>query len=321
MRHDEFQIIERYFTRPSEDPDVLLGIGDDAAIVRADGPMVIATDTLVAGVHFPEALTGDAVGYRVLAVNLSDLAAMGAEPRWCTLALTIPAADDAWLEAFASGFFGLAERYRVSLIGGDLTQGPLTATVQVVGSLDGEKVLRRAGGHVGDDIYVTGSLGDSAAGLALLNEGVGAAGADHAALRDRFLRPTPRVAEGRALAGLASAAIDISDGLVADLNHICEASGCGAAIDVEHIPLSAELLALFPPQAAQAYALTGGDDYELCFTASPAQAEAIEEVLEPLGSGARRIGCLVEEPGVTCQRAGETFTSITGGYKHFGNGE
>ena len=317
MSRDEFQIIARYFTRPIEDPDVLLGIGDDAAVVQASGPMVIATDTLVAGVHFPSTLSGDAVGYRVLAVNLSDLAAMGAEPRWCTLALTLPSDDATWLGGFAEGFFGLADRHGISLVGGDLTRGPLTVTVQLVGTGRAGYLLTRGGGHAGDDIYVTGSLGDSAAGLALLSEGVADVSIEHQALKNRFLRPAPRVAQGLALGGLASAAIDVSDGLVADLGHLCEASGCGAVIDVERLPVSAELLALFPPQAAQTYALSGGDDYELCFTAPPAQAQAIEHALAPLDAKVHSIGQLTEGPGVVCRRAGEPFTPPSGGYVHF----
>lgn len=320
MSRDEFELIARYLTRPTPDPDVLLGVGDDAAVVRAGGPVAIATDTLVAGVHFPPAIPGDAVGHRALAVNLSDLAAMGAQPRWCTLALSLPAPDEAWLEKFAEGFFGLADRYRVSLVGGDLTRGPLTATVQLLGTVPQDGVLVRAGGHPGDDIYVTGSLGDSAAGLALLRADAADAGAAQRAVTDRFLRPAPRVAEGLALGGLASAAIDISDGLLADLRHLCEASNCGAVIEVERLPLSAELLALFPPQAAQSYALSGGDDYELCFTAPQAKARAIEQALQPCAATARPIGRLTAEPGIVCRRAGEPFTPAATGYAHFDHG-
>jgi len=317
MSLDEFGIIARYFTRPTEDPDVLLGIGDDAAVVQASGSIVIATDTLVGGVHFPDSLGGDAVGYRVLAVNLSDLAAMGAEPRWCTLALTLPKVDEGWLEGFVAGFFGLAERYRVSLVGGDLTRGPLTVTAQLVGTDRTGHLLTRGGGQPGDDIYVTGSLGDSAAGLALLKEGVAGASKEHRTLRDRFLAPTPRVEEGLALGSLANAAIDVSDGLVADLGHLCEASGCGATIDVEQLPLSAELLSLSSLRAAQAYGLSGGDDYELCFTAAPSQAQAIEQSLEPLGACVHLIGQLTEGQGVTCRRGGEPFMPPSRGYAHF----
>jgi len=317
VSRDEFQIIQHYFALPDNDPDVLLGIGDDAAVVNASGPLAIATDTLVDGVHFPKRTAADAVGYRVLAVNLSDFAAMGARPRWCTLALTVADADEQWLESFTAGFFQLATEHGVSLVGGDLSRGPLSATLQLIGSADTEALLTRGGGHVGDDIYVTGSIGDAAAGLALINEGAADAGPEHRALADRFYRPTPRVAEGRALAAIASAAIDVSDGLIADLGHICAASGCGAVIDVEQLPLSAELLALFPPQTAQAYALGGGDDYELCFTAAAAKAQAVEAALEASGTSARRIGELVSGTGVECRRDGDPFTPTYTGHSHF----
>jgi thiamine-monophosphate kinase len=314
----EFQIIERYFSRATTDTDVAVGIGDDAAIVNVDGALAVAVDTLVEGVHFPRGLPAEAIGYRVLAVNLSDLAAMGAVPRWCTLALTLPEAETPWLKAFAEGLFGLADRFAVSLIGGDLTRGPLTATLQILGLIPGDgRALRRGGGHAGDEIYVTGTLGDSAAGLALLGEPPVDGRAERAVLQERFLWPTPRVAEGQAISTLASAAIDVSDGLVADLGHICMASGCGAELEIERLPLSGELLSLFPPNVAEAYALGGGDDYELCFTAAPAQAAPIEAALGALGASARKIGRLVAAPGVVCLRDGERVDPRAGGYRHF----
>ncbi len=317
MSNGEFDIIERYFSRDSVDPDVLVGVGDDAAVVAGSGTLAVAVDTLVEGVHFPVGLAAESVGYRALAVNLSDMAAMGAQPRWCTLALTLADPEAAWLEGFADGFYRLAERYGVALIGGDLTRGPLTVSVQVIGKLETTAWLERSGGHVGDDVYVTGTLGDSAAGLALIKERVAEDVAAHAALRDRFLWPEPRVAAGRALAGLASAAIDVSDGLLADLGHICNASGCGAFVDTEHLPLSAELLSAFPPNVAEAYALSGGDDYELCFTAAPAQAQSIEAVLEAVGCPARKIGQLVSGTAVECRRDGESFEAPSAGFRHF----
>jgi len=313
----EFELIARYFERPCRDADVLLGIGDDAAIVRAAGALAVAVDTLVAGVHFPNGSPPAAIGYRALAVNLSDMAAMAAEPRWCTLALTVPDADEAWIGAFANGLLGLADRFEVALIGGDLTRGPLTVSVQVIGCIGVAGALTRAGGHVGDDVYVTGTLGDAAAGLALLNDDDAAGDPATTALRERFLQPTPRVAAGRALAGLASAAIDVSDGLLADLGHICAASGCGAVVDAERLPVSAEMLALFPPNVAEAYALGGGDDYELCFTAAPAQAASIEAALAAVGCPAHRIGQLVAGAGVECRRDGESFEPAVAGYTHF----
>lgn len=313
----EFEIIERYFTRKTADKDVLIGVGDDAAVIRIDGLAAITVDTLLVGRHFPDGMASNLLGHRVMAVNLSDLAAMGAEPRWCTLALTLPKSDEAWLDGFARGFFELADAFGVSLVGGDLTRGPLTATVQLIGRVRWPELLTRSGGNLGDDIYVTGTLGDSAAGIALLNEPNAPQGPAATALKERFYRPQPRVREGLALAPLASAAIDISDGLLADLQHICVASGCGAVIDVERVPLSAELIAMFPPQVALSHALSGGDDYELCFTASPANAERIEAALEACGTRARRIGQLVPGQDVVCRRDGEPFAPAARGYRHF----
>ena len=317
MAKGEFEIIARYFSRSSVDRDVLIGIGDDAAVVQASGALAVAVDTLVEDVHFPLGLPAEAVGYRVLAVNLSDMAAMAAQPRWCTLALTLPEADDSWLQGFADGLFGLADRHGVSLIGGDLTRGPLTVSLQIIGTVNPAAMLTRGGGHVGDDIYVTGTLGDSAAGLMLIKEGAGTQGPEHAALQERFLWPEARVIAGRALGPVASAGIDISDGLLADLGHLCHASGCGASIDVERLPLSAELLSVCPPTIAEAYALSGGDDYELCFTAAPSQAQTVEAVLAGVGCPARRIGRLVGGSGVECRRGGEVFDPVSSGYQHF----
>ena len=314
----EFDIIARYFTRNSGDPDVVLGVGDDAAVLKIDGLAAVTVDTLVAGVHFPDGMAAQHLGYRLMAVNLSDLAAMGAQPRWCTLALTLPSAEEAWLEGFSRGLFELAERYAVSLVGGDLTRGPLTATLQLIGRVERGRMLTRSGGNVGDDVYVTGTLGDSSAGIALIMERVAApAGSAVAALQQRFYRPMPRVGAGLALRGLASAAIDVSDGLLADLGHICQMSGCGAVIDVERVPLSAELLSLFPPQDALAHALGGGDDYELCFTAPPSQADAVEAALEASGTLVRRVGQLVPGQSVTCRRDGESYVPPAHGYRHF----
>ena len=314
----EFEIIERYFTRPNRAEDVLIGVGDDAAVIAVRGLAAITVDTLVAGVHFPDGIAPALLGYRALAVNLSDLAAMGAEPRWCTLALTLPEPDELWLDGFSRGLFELAERHGVSLVGGDLTRGPLTITVQLMGRIDGERMLTRGGGNLGDDVYVTGTLGDSAAGIALINERVdtppGSAGA---ALKARFYKPAPRVDAGLALRTLASAAIDVSDGLLADLGHICERSGCGALIDVERVPLSAELLSTFPPQIALAHALGGGDDYELCFAAPPSRAEQIDRALEATGTTATRIGQLVAGQEVVCRRDGEPYTPRVLGFRHF----
>jgi thiamine-monophosphate kinase len=315
---NEFDIIARYFSREHHDPDIVLGVGDDAAVLAIDGLMAVTVDTLVEGVHFPHGMAPHLLGYRLAAVNLSDLAAMGAEPRWATLALTIPAADELWLDGFSRGLFELANRFGVVLVGGDLTRGPLAVTLQLMGRVERASMLTRGGGNLGDDVYVTGTLGDSAAGIALIMEREDVVdGSAAAALKERFYKPMPRVAEGRALGMLASAAIDVSDGLLADLGHLCEASGCGAVIDVERLPLSAELLSLFPPQAALAHALAGGDDYELCFTAAPSRAQEIEAALDALGTTAQRIGQLVAGQEVVCRRDGEPYAPPARGYRHF----
>ena len=314
----EFEIIARYFTRQTNDSSVVLGVGDDAAVLAAEGLIAATVDTLVAGVHFPDGMAPHLLGYRLMAVNLSDLAAMGARPRWCTLALTLPTADELWLDGFSRGLFELAERFGVALVGGNLTRGPLTLTLQLMGSVERAHLLTRGGGHVGDDIYVTGTLGDSAAGITLVTERtVAPQGSAAAALKERFYRPLPRVDAGLALGPIATAAIDISDGLLADLGHLCKASGCGASIDVERVPVSAELLSLFPPQEALAHALGGGDDYELCFTAPPSRAEQIESALEAAGTPVRRVGQLVAGQTVVSRRDGEPFTPALRGYRHF----
>lgn len=314
----EFEIIERYFTRAGSDRDVILGIGDDAAVIAVDGHVAVTVDTLVAGVHFPDGMAPNLLGHRLLAVNLSDLAAMGARPRWSTLALTMPAADELWLDGFSRGLFELADRYGVSLVGGNLSRGPLTLTMQLLGTVEPKNMLTRGGGHVGDDVYVTGTLGDSSAGIMLILERSSAPqGSAAAALKERFYRPVPRVGAGLALGPLATAAIDVSDGLLADLGHICKASGCGATIDVERVPLSAELLSLFPPQEALAHALGGGDDYELCFTAPPSRAEEIEAALEAAATPLRRIGQLAAGQTVVCRRDGEPFAPAVRGFRHF----
>lgn len=325
----EFEIIARYFTRPVEDADVLLGVGDDAALLRVDGALAVTVDTLVEGVHFPAGIAPDALGYRLLAVNLSDLAAMGAAPRWCTLALTLPAVEEGWLEGFARGLFELASRHGVSLVGGNLARGPLNCTMQLLGRVTPAEALRRGGGRPGEDVYVTGTLGDGAGGLAVLRQrgtagpGAGGGGAPggpadaREALVTRFLRPEPRIAAGMALRGIASAAIDVSDGLAADLGHLSRASGCGAIVDVERIPLSAALTACFAPDAALAHALGGGDDYELCFAAPSAAAARVAAAAAGAGTRATRIGRLVAGAGLEWRREGEAYAPAASGYLHF----
>ena len=327
MALSEFDIIRRYFARggPAR-TDVALGIGDDAALVRVPpgAELAVAVDTQVDGVHFPRNTDPEAIGYKALAVNLSDLAAMGAEPAWATLALTLPAADEAWLAGFARGFSGLADQYGVELVGGDTTRGPLAVTVSVYGLVPAGTALRRAGARPGDAVYVTGTPGDAAAGLRLLQSSLRSDAGLRARLVERLERPRPRVAEGLALRGVASAAIDISDGLTADLGHILEASGVGATLWVDRVPLShafRELLAANPDarSALGALALTGGDDYELCFTAPADRADAVSRALQPRDSGFTAVGVIDSEPGLRCVHDdGRPWQPPAHGYRHFG---
>lgn len=305
--------------------DVRLGIGDDAALlaVPAGHILAVSTDTLVAGVHFPHSTRAFDVGWKSLAVNLSDLAAMGATPAWATLALTLPAADAPWVGHFADGFAALAREFKLALVGGDTTQGPLSITVTVHGFIPEGAALLRSGARVGDGVYVTGTLGDAAAGLRGLEQGTDGAGDSlspgfFASLIERLDRPAPRVAQGLALRGRASACIDISDGLVADLGHICSASGVGAEIDLESLPASSALFGLCDAPARHAFQLGGGDDYELCFTAADAEADSLLGDLARSGCGATRIGRIVAEHGVRVRDAqGEYLPAQKPGWEHF----
>ena len=313
----EFEIIERFFTRAQTDQAVRVGIGDDAAVLEAAGAVAVAVDTLVAGTHFPEGLAPRAIGHRSLAVNLSDLAAVGAKPRWATLALTLPDAGVTWIKEFAAGFFALADRHGVSLVGGDTTRGPLSVTVQVIGDLVHLPLLRSAG-RVGDLIFVSGSLGAGAAGLACIEIADGERSEDASDLVARFSYPEPRVELGLALAGLAHAAIDVSDGLVADLGHLCAQSGCGAELDLAALPLSESLLALYPGDNGLDFALHGGDDYELCFTVAPADADRVREVAAGVGTPVTEVGQLTESAGIIGQGDGESRVLEAKGFVHFG---
>ncbi len=255
----EFDLIDRYFRdAAARRDDVVLGVGDDGALLRPRPgfDLVMVTDTLVEGTHFKSGASPRSVGHRALAVNLSDLAAMGAEPAWALLALTLPSTDESWIKEFSAGFLALAKAHGVALVGGDTTRGPLSITVQAVGYVPKGQGLVRSGAKVGDVVLVSGTLGDAAAGLHDLNED----------LRERFDFPTPRVALGQALLGTASAAMDVSDGLLADLGKLSAASGVGAALELECLPLSTALIETRGLDAARRLALTGGDDYELLFT-------------------------------------------------------
>jgi len=306
---DEFELIRHYFLRPTVAAGVITGIGDDGAVLQAaaDRDLVVVMDTLVSGVHFPDGIDAFDVGFRAVAVNLSDIAAMAAKPRWMTLALTLPHAGREWLARFAEGLHAAAGEYDVSLVGGDTTYGKtLVISVQITGDVPRGKALLRSGARPGDHIFVTGTVGDAAAGLELVSQGR----PDHY-LVPRFLRPSARVAYGQLLPGIASAAIDLSDGLFADLAKLLAASGVGGVLELENLPLSQELCANFDADTARRFALAGGDDYELCFT-SPAM-----EVPAGNGFAVTRIGMVTAAGGLQCRDHGEAVAFSDRGYRHF----
>jgi thiamine-monophosphate kinase len=316
----EFDLIERIRSRIKPRADVVLGIGDDAALLQVpEGQqLVISTDTLVAGVHFPEDTAPADIGWKALAVNLSDLAAMAATPAWCTLALTLPSADDEWFDAFLDGFLELAELHDVQLIGGDTTRGPLSITVTVHGLVPSGQALRRDGARVGDEIWVTGTLGDAAGGLRQALEKK----LQSVKLRYRLDRPTPRIEAAISLRQLARAAIDISDGLAADLGHVLESSGVGAEIDLGRLPTSSTLAQHFAIESERwRLQLAGGDDYELCFTAPAAEALAIEQAMAACDTLATVIGRITAERELIFRTPdGEAYSLSSTGYEHFAAG-
>jgi thiamine-monophosphate kinase len=312
----EFEIIERYFTRPSKRRDVLLGVGDDAALleVPAGLALVAATDTLVEGRHFLVGAPGRSVGHQALAVNLSDIAAMGAEPAWALLSLSLPEVREDWLREFALGFHALADSHGVELVGGDTVRGPLVVTVQVLGYVDPALALRRSGARAGDVLYVSGTPGEAAAGLEALRAG-GAIDSDDPLIR-RHLYATPRLELGRALRGRASAAMDVSDGLLGDLGKLCAASGVGARLDLDLLPVSGRLAVARGREDCEHLVLTGGDDYELLFTMPAVEAERFEAELGQLFA-VTRIGEIEEGRGVRCERGGLAVVVAGRGYDHF----
>ena len=320
----EFSLIETFFAQPSAGTNhsqVVLGIGDDAAIldVPPEQQLLVSTDTLVSGVHFfPDVAPAD-LAYKALAVNLSDMAAMGATPAWVSLALTLPKLPPRWLSEFARSFMQTCEDYQVALIGGDTTSGPLSISVTIHGLIPRGKAVRRDGAQVGDDIYVSGTLGDAAAGLNILNTQ-----ADHSErdiiqynLLERLLRPTPRVLLGKQLRGLASSCLDVSDGLAGDIKHILKASFVGAQIDVSALPYSSELLDYVTKKQAQEYALTGGDDYELCFTAPKSHAAELQQIAQECNVSITKIGHITESANnLLFISNGQTYQLPKGAYEH-----
>jgi thiamine-monophosphate kinase len=322
MASGEFSLIARYFDRARTlRRDVETGIGDDCALLAVPEKqwLAISTDTLVGGTHFLSDIDPADLACKALAVNLSDLAAMGADPAWLTLALTLPSVDESWLQAFSDSLFEQLNYYDMQLIGGDTTRGPLAMTLGIHGYVPAGRALKRSGAKAGDWIYVTGTLGDSAAGLAILQGELSPEKPQDARyLVQRHLRPTPRLLQGKALRDLASSAIDISDGLIADLGHILKASDCGARLELEKLPLSHELQQSVTPDQAMRWALSGGEDYELCFTAPERNRGALEVALGQTGAPWACIGQMTAAAdGLRLTREGQVVTLEWKGYDHF----
>lgn len=324
----EFELIARYFREPRPAlavprDDVVLGIGDDAAVLamRQGQELVAALDTMVEGRHFPVGAPADSIGHRALAVNLSDLAAMGATPAWFLLGLTLPRADESFLESFARGMFTLAREHGIALVGGDTTGGPLAMSVQVLGTVPAGQALRRSGAAPGDLLYVSGTPGDAAAGLELLQARGAAPGSkDENHLLQRFLFPQPRVELGLCLRGVASACIDVSDGLAADAGRLADASGCAVIIDLASLPLSGALRGRHGEAGAVSRALRGGDDYELCFTVPPRRSAEFEARMTNVKCRVTCIGNIAAGSGVCIVRDGLPVDMDTRGYDHFAAG-
>lgn len=321
----EFDLIARIRARAPTRDDVILGIGDDAALLQLPAGMqlVLSTDTLNAGVHFPVDASPEDVGWKSLAVNLSDLAAMASVPAWCTLSLSLPSADMAWLDGFLDGFCALANRHRVALVGGDTTRGPLAIGVTVFGFVTPGTALRRDRARAGDDVWVSGTLGDSAAALTLFQKRVALDSQERAAadlMKARLDRPSPRVEVGQALAGVASACIDLSDGLLSDLGHVCNGSDVAAVVEVDRLPASDAFKVFYriPVDTRRQWQATGGDDYELCFTAPKRWRQTIVEIALDVDVPMSRIGRITEGSGVQAVTAdGSLWVPEETGFVHF----
>lgn len=313
----EFDLIRQYFTKPSHHTN--LSVGDDAALISVSQGMelAVATDMLVAGTHFFHDAAPYGIGWKALAVNVSDMAAMGAQPKWATLALALPETNEAWLSEFSRGFFACAQQFNVDLIGGDTTCGPLNISVTIMGEVPKNQALKRNGAQAEDDIWVSGNLGSAAAGLAHLQGKIKLENDALEASIHALHRPMPRISLGLALRGIANSAIDISDGLAADLGHILEASNMGADVFIEQIPHLPALQANNDAEF-QAYILGGGDDYELCFTAPQAAREKVEASSKKLNLPLARIGKTCATKGLRVYDAKNKLIQLqTKGYDHF----
>ena len=320
---NEFELIHTYFTRSSPSAHVRLGVGDDCAVIAHTDQhdWVISVDSVVEGRHFLPGTAPERIATRAMCAALSDLAAMGASPRCCTLALTIPEVNKSWLQAFSQGLWRIADRFECPLVGGDTTRGPLNLSVQVQGRVAKGQALLRSGASAGERIFVSGSLGDGAAALAWLR-GEQVALDDFAPyLESRFFEPEPQIVLGQALLGLAGAAIDISDGLLADLNHICQASDVGAEIDLTRLPIHADWQQRVGAEASREWALSGGDDYQLLFTVAETNIERLARLQLPVVEIGRIVACAPnrETPRVKCFEGAAAMarTSHAAGYQHF----
>lgn len=317
----EFTLIQRYFATQSQHrSDVILGIGDDCALLQVPpGENLAATvDMLVAGTHFLPDADPEGVGYKALAVNLSDLAAMGALPAWATLALSLPEANEDWLAGFCRGLFQLARRFQVQLVGGDMTRGPLTISIQAHGFVPADKALRRDGACPGDILCVTGTLGDAGLALAAATGKITVPTRYQSYLQTRLERPLPRIAQGLALRGLASAAIDISDGPAQDVGHILAGSRVGACLNVDQLPRSAALADCLDTDGAIQLSLSSGDDYELCFTVPLQHLTQVRTLAADWDCRYTEIGIIESEPGLRCRREnGASYSMQRLGYDHF----
>lgn len=322
MACGEFSLIARYFDRVRRARlDVETGIGDDCALLNIPDKqtLAISTDTLVSGNHFLPDISPVDLAHKALASNLSDLAAMGADPAWLTLAITLPEVDEDWLEAFSDSLFEQINYYDMQLIGGDTTRGPLSMTLGIYGYVPAGRALKRSGAKPGDWIYVTGTPGDSAAGLAILQDRLHVDNEQDAQwLVKRHLRPTPRILQGQALRDLASSAIDLSDGLSSDLGHIVKASDCGAMLDMDAMPFSDAMRRHVEPEQALRWALAGGEDYELCFTVPERNRGALDVAIGHLGVPFTCIGQMsADVEGIQFTRDGKPVSFDLKGYDHF----
>ncbi|GHF81025.1 thiamine-phosphate kinase [Thalassotalea marina] len=319
----EFDLIKTYFKEQSVSrKDVLIGIGDDCALIAPSEKQNIAitTDTLVAGVHFPEDTPPRAIGHKAIAVNLSDLAAMGADPSWVSVAITLPNVDEEWVGEFCTGMFELCEYYNVQLIGGDTTQGPLSITVTAQGLVPHNQQITRSGAKAGDWVYVTGEIGGAALALQHYYQKLTLVPEVLRVVQERLDLPMPRVLAGQALRQYASSAIDLSDGLIADLTHICEASSVGANIILDKLPVPAEVLQVLGTEQAIDLALTGGDDYELLFTVNEDNKVGMETALTDMGIKLSCIGQLNGSQKITALLNEKPVEIKAEGYQHFVDG-